>query len=149
MKQMLKNVFLKKLILTVMFIIVLALTVAGCNSPTQQLDTSNQSDMETELEIEAYRPPAEFIKIDMTSNDPSTDSIQFQYDELGRVSQCYYKIDNEDIYLSYSYEGTQIQIYGFSGTIVVEDKKLEAKGEFDASLGFVEHEGYYFKGFSF
>ena len=131
----------------------MAVLLVGCSSNnTKQNDTTPSPSANTSVErseVEAYRPPSNVIKIDLKVDEPSNSQITFKYDDEGKISQCYYKIDNTEIYLSYTYDGNKIQIYGFSGSIVVADEVFEAKADFDPTSGFVEYKGYYIKGFNF
>ena len=76
--------------------------VTGVDSATSESHSSERP------EVEAYRPPAELISIDLDADDPSTNRIVFVFDEDGRVSQCYYKIGENDVFLSYTYDGSSI-----------------------------------------
>ena len=96
-----------------------------------------------------YSPPAGLFAVDLTEEDPSNSQITFQYDKRGRIALCSYQISGEDIRLQYSYNGEFIQISGFSGSRVAETRQYQAKAEYDPSIPFSEHDGYYFKGFTF
>ena len=120
------------------------------NAPVSAPDSPPSDAPVAELpEVDAYRPPSGLIDIDLNADDPSNDKIVFVYDAEGRLWQCYYAIGENDVYLSYSYDGNSIQIYGFIGSIVVADESFEAKSNYDTNRNFVEYQGYYFKGFTF
>lgn len=104
---------------------------------------------ETEVDISTYRAPAEVVEIDLTAEDPSNADIRFVYDELGRVSICYYKINGQVVSVNYNYQDDYVQIFAFMGEFVTADEKIELPGEFDASAGFSQIDGYYFKGYDF
>jgi len=95
--------------------------------------------------IESYRAPADVVEIDMTEEDPSNDEIKFEYDDEGKISGCRYQIDGTDVYVGYSYKDDYVEMFGFIGDIVVADDIFYISN-FDSSQGFVEYEGYYFKG---
>jgi len=121
------------------------------NSDTTAKDKSEKSKNEPTKSVESilrsYLPPARFIKIDLNAEDPSNDKITFKYDDIGRISKCYYLIDGDEVYLSYSYRGSEVSILGFMDGTVVADEHFKSDSEFDPSVGFSEYAGYYFKGF--
>ena len=99
--------------------------------------------------MEAYKPPAEVVKIDLNAKDPSTDEMRFTYDEDGRVTQCSYSIDGTTVNVSYSYKINSVQIYAFMSDFIVGDQKIQLRGEYDPSVGFTEVDGFYLKGYTF
>lgn len=107
-----------------------------------------ETDEEKDFEI-VFQPPAEVIEIDKKAEDPSNDYINFVYDEEGRISQCYYKLDNEDIYLNYTYEGNSAHILGFSGEILAADEIIKIPNDYAGEIGFTTYMGYFFKGYEF
>lgn len=104
---------------------------------------------ETVVDISTYRAPAEVVEIDLTAEDPSNADIRFVYDELGRVSICYYKINGQVVSVNYNYQDDYVQIFAFMGEFVAADEMIDLPGEFDASEGFSKIDGYYFKGYDF
>ena len=112
-------------------------------------NAGSYADADVEIDISAYRAPADVVEIDTDKEDPSNDAIRFVYDDEGRVSQCYYEIDGEPVFVSYAYKDGSVQIYAFMGELVVADEIITLPGEYDASIGFTSSNGYYFKGYPF
>ena len=104
---------------------------------------------DTAVDLSVYQAPANVVEIDADAEDPSNDNIRFVYDDVGRVAQCYYEIDGQQIYVGYTYGDGYAQIYAFMGDFVVADEEISLPGEYDASVGFASSHGYYFKGYQF
>ena len=100
---------------------------------------------EKPVDLSLYKKPAEVVTLDLSKEDPSNDEMRFVYDDAGRVSQCYYNIEDEEIYVNYKYEDGAVQIYAFIRAVVVADERIEIS-EYSADQGFTEINGYYFKG---
>ena len=116
----------------------------------EQPEQTEQTASEPQDDGIVYQTPADFKSIDLTAEDPSADDLTFAYDDQGRISNIYYVVDGVNIGVSYNYnddEGT-VQILAFSGDTVAADETFTL-GEYDPEGGFTEHEGYYFKGYSF
>lgn len=94
--------------------------------------------------LSEYKPPADIIEISPSEEDPSNEEIKFEYDDSGRISKCYYDINNLDMYQAYSYTDDSVHIYTFSGSIIIDDITFEVEA-YDESIGFLEYNGYYFK----
>lgn len=109
--------------------------------------TSNANNAGASNSLSSFIKPADAVSIDMTKDDPSNDYMVFKYDEDGRVSQCYYKIGESLVYITYKYESNGAQIYAFIDDCVVDDCKINLSS-YDANKGFSIIDGYYFKGFS-
>ncbi len=125
-----------------------AVTNNSSQSENIQQTTSDNSSSQTSQEINdlvsAFKPPAEVFDINLSKDDPSNDDIRFEYDDKGRISQCYYKVNDIDVYQGYIYKDNAVQIYSYSGSIVVGDALFE-NAVYDGNKGFSEHNGYYFK----
>ncbi len=146
---------MKKVISLIAVILMAALIFCGCsdnqkdstnkNTESEQ-QTENQSENKNdEIDLSAYKKPADVVSIDLTKDDPSNDEIRFVYDDDGRVTQCYYKIGEQQVYVNYTYKEASAQIYAFMGEVLVADEVIEIS-EYSAEKGFSSIEGYYFKG---
>ena len=154
---------MKKTIVLLICVIVAATLFCGCagntgdanqdnkiNAASQQSDNvsdNNSSEQKDEIDLDSYKTPAEAVSIDLTKDDPSNDEMRFVFDDEGKVTQCYYKIGDQQIYVNYTYNDGSVQIYAFMGDILVADETIELSA-YDAEKGFTVIEGYYFKGFS-
>ena len=98
--------------------------------------------------LAAYQPPADLFSVDLTAEDPSTQDIRFLYDEAGRIDRCTYRIDDQEVILSYSYDEDAVHIFGFLGSIIVADETIPVSGAFDPGAGFSVAQGYYLKGYT-
>ena len=122
-------------------------SLIGCTNNSSA--TASSFDTES-FDENAFKPPGVLVKINLDTDDHSDSDILFYYDDDGRVSQCYYVIGADNIFLNYSYDGRSIQIFGFNvDGIVVAEASFEAKTDYDPSVGFVEPDGYFIKRFSF
>lgn len=152
---------MKKIICFILIVLTLCfLTSCGCDkdktsvvnnnsqSGSTQQTTSDNSSSQTSDNIDevisSYQPPAKVFDIDLSKDDPSNDDIRFEYDAKGRISKCYYKINNKDIYQSYTYSDDIVQIYTFCDTFVIDDVSFE-NVSYNDNTGFSEYNGYYFK----
>ena len=98
---------------------------------------------------QAFCPPVGLFDVDLTAEDPSNSQITFLYDDRGRIALCQYEISGVTIYLKYSYNGKSIRIDAYADIKEVTHEYYEAKAEYDPSIPFIVHDGYYFKGFAF
>lgn len=137
---------LKKIGLLSLTVFVLIIAV-GC-SPENQANSDRDESVEQSNGI-VYETPAQCVLIDMNKDDPSNEQIRFSFDELGRVSQCRYNIDEHEIYLNYTYTSSTVQILAFSDSIVAADETFDLPGDFDPNINFIEYNGYYFRGYQF
>ena len=138
-------------------ILMAALIFCGCSgnqkdsakkgTESEQQTTNQSENKNDEVDLSAYKKPADAVSIDLTKDDPSNDEIRFVFDNEGKVTQCYYKIGDQQIYVNYTYNDGSVQIYAFMGDILVADETIELSA-YDAEKGFTVIEGYYFKGFS-
>ena len=147
---------MKKGIALILVLFVLVCSFAGCgkNAPAEDETVSTTEDTnarEIEAALEAYKKPAEMFDLDLDSYDLSTDEIDFTYSEEGRFLNCTYKIDDNDVFVSYSYddEASTVSVLVFLGTIVVADETFSFTSGYDRSYGFTEYCGYYFRGLEF
>ena len=92
--------------------------------------------------------PADAVDPDLSKDDPSDDSIRFTYDSDGRVESYKYDAGDKSFIVSYVYKESDVQIYAYSGEIMVADEKFSLP-EFDPDGGFTTHEGFFFKGYKF
>lgn len=143
--------------ITIMFLLILMVSfcLTACyNQPTnndysfEDFSTSEQPIEETTEALSEYEPPANFVEIDFDVDDPSNEDIQFTYNEQGLISECEYKVDDNDVKLKYTYIDNSIQIYGYIDSLVVVDICFE-EIVYNVNIGFCEHDGYYFKGVDF
>ena len=123
-------------------ILVMALVFCGCSGNTEPSESGS-----SEVNISTYKKPAETVDIDLSKDDPSTDTMRFVFDDEGKVSQCYYMIDDQETYVNYTYKDGCAQIYAFMGDVLVADETIDIS-EYSADKGFTVIEGYYFKGVS-
>lgn len=114
---------------------------------TQQT-TSDKSSSQTSEQINdlvsSFKPPAEVFDVDVSKDDPSNNDIRFEYDDEGRISKCYYKVNDIDVYQGYIYDDNAVQIFSYNGSIVIGDAYFE-NAVYDGNKGFSEYNGYYFK----
>jgi len=91
-----------------------------------------------------FIPPAEEGETDVISDE----SIEFDYDDNGRISMCYYEIDGNEVYQSYLYSDSTVGIYTFYGDVVIDVAEFPYAAD-DADAEIMVKDGYYFKGISF
>ena len=161
---------MKKIIVLMICVLALAIVFACCGSrktgTTGTSDTAAASEQtgssdasgasgesgadESAGYADGYIPPESAIEIDISEDDPSTDDVTFVYNPDGRVAQCYYKLDGDDVYVNYTYddENNRAQIFAFKGAgMLVDNKTIELPGAYDSDAGFSLIDGYYFKGY--
>lgn len=143
---------MKKTTIFVIAVCMVLLLLTGCNGTNSKGGNTNMQSVETNLQGITnddtgivYKTPADAVKIDLTSTDPSNNQIQFSYDENNRISQCQYQIDGHSIKLAYSYSDNNIHIYAFSDEYVAADETFTVSA-YDANAGFTSQNGYYFCG---
>lgn len=95
-----------------------------------------------------FLPPAYITDINFSSDDPSNNEIRFSYDSQGRITDCYYDIADETVYQSYTYSDNCVKILTFSDSTVIDEAYFEYDSD-NEDIGFVELDGYYFKGICF
>ncbi len=124
------------------------ITNNSSQSENSQQITNDSSSSQTSKQINdlvsSFKPPAEVFDIDVSKDDPSNDDIRFEYDDKGRISKCYYKVNDIDVYQGYIYKDNTIQIFSYNGSIVIGDMFFE-NAVYDENKGFSEHNGYYLK----
>lgn len=133
---------MKKLFCMVI-VLVMVLSIVGCSKEKTTEPVSSKTDSIS------YKNPAELFELELNKDDISNEDIKFKYDELGRITGCSYQYDGNDIYVNYDYSDSEVQIYAFSNDVVADDQKIALTSEYNPDIGFVEHNGYYFKGYSF
>lgn len=148
---------MKKAIFLIALILMSVLVVCGCSGKNgSNSNDATESDQETtnhaennndEVDLSAYKKPADVVNIDLSKDDPSNDEMRFVFDDDGKVTQCYYQIGDQQVYVNYTYKDGSAQIYAFMGDILVADELIDIS-EYSAEKGFAAIEGYYFKGFS-
>lgn len=138
---------MKKIVCLVAILSLCLIVICGCEN-AQETSSDSASKQATSSKDWVYEVPVNVVQIDLTAEDPSNDAMKFVYDDMGRVSQCYYKIDGTEIYINYEYTDNQVHIYGFSGSIVAAEENFTLPS-FDKSVGFSAYNGYYFKGYNF
>ncbi len=119
------------------------------NSSSQHLQNSqNSEDTQSSKPISelvsSYKPPAKSFDIDLSKDDPSNDDIRFEYDDKGRISKCYYEVNDIEVAQAYIYTDDTVQIYAFNGSIVIDDITFD-NVSYDENTGFNECDGYYLK----
>lgn len=94
--------------------------------------------------------PSKAVSPDLSKSDPSDDNIKFIFDAKGRVESYKYKADQKEFMVTYSYKEDQkkVDIYSFSGDIIVGEEHFELP-DFDDSQGFIEKDGYFFNKYKF
>lgn len=110
---------------------------------SQTSETTQSSKSLSEL-VSSYKPPAKSFDIDLSKDDPSNDDIRFEYDNKGRISKCYYEVNDIEISQAYIYTDDTVQIYAFNGSTVIDDIIFD-NVSYDDDTGFNEYDGYYFK----
>ena len=144
---------MKKLLLFALCLLLAVSLLAGCGK-TDTSKTSNASaasDDTTEDPSIVYEKPVDVAGIDRTAEDPSNEVLTFNYDKEGRVTGCNYVLDGHQIAIVYTYNDDEntVQLTAFSDDIVAALEEYDLPGAFDATLGFTEYEGYYFRGYDF
>lgn len=129
-------------------------TACGCDSNNKINVDSSQTDVKQHTTkgevsdidnlVSSFQPPADIIDIDLNSQDPSNDKIKFEYDDKGRISKCYYKINDKDVFQSYTYKDNIVEIYTLCDNIVIGNDSFVYVYDND-STGFYEKDGYYIK----
>lgn len=114
------------------------------NSQQMTNESSSQTSKPINDLVSSFKPPAEVFDIDVSKDDLSNDDIRFEYDDKGRISKCYYKVNDIDVYQGYIYKDNTIQIFSYNGSIVIGDMFFE-NAVYDENKGFSEHNGYYLK----
>lgn len=118
-------------------------SIAQSLQSSQNSETSQSSKSVSEV-VSAYQSPAKVLDIDLSKDDPSNDDIRFEYDEKDRISKCYYKVNNDEIYQSYTYTDDTVHIYAFNGSVIVDDITFD-NVSYDENIGFNKYNGYYLK----
>ena len=146
---------MKKVISLIAVILMTALIFCACSgnqkdnvkkdTESEQQTTNRSESKNDEVDLSAYKKPADVVSIDLTEDDPSNDEIRFVFDNEGKVTQCYYNIGDQQVYVNYTYKDGSVQIYAFMGEVLVADETIEIS-EYSAEKGFSSIEGYYFKG---
>lgn len=119
------------------------------NSTSKQLQSSQNSEISQSSKsvseaVSTYQSLAKVFDIDLSKDDPSNDDIRFEYDEKDRISKCYYKVNNDEIYQAYTYTDDTVHIYAFNGSVIVDDITFD-NVSYDGNTGFNEYNGYYLK----
>lgn len=98
----------------------------------------------------SFVKPSKAVSPDLSKSDPSDDSIKFLFDDKGRVASYKYKADQKEYMVTYTYKDDtkKIDIYGFSGDIVVAEEHFDMP-DFDDSQGFIEKDGFFFNKYKF
>ena len=135
---------MRKAIVFLICMIVLITGVCGCSNSESKNSQSGYDAENTDISL--YKKPADAVSIDLTKEDPSTDDIQFVFDDLGRITQCYYKLNDVQIYVSYTYNENSVQIYAFINDTVAAEEQIQVSN-YDSAKGFSVIDGYYFKGY--
>ncbi len=153
-----KKIIISIAVIALCFVVVLC----SCSTTTEKIDDTNNDSQSENIQqatdgdsssqtseqinnvISSFQPPAEVFDIDLSKVDPSNDDIRFEYDKQGKISKCFYQVNDVDVYQSYIYENNSVQIFSFNDYIVVGDVFFE-NVVYDEDVGFSECDGYYFK----
>ena len=148
---------MKKVISLIAVILMTALIFCACSGnqkdsskkdvESEQQTTNRSENKNDEVDLSAYKKPADVVSIDLTKDDPSNDEIRFVFDNEGKVTQCYYNIGDQQVYVNYTYKDGSVQIYAFMGEVLVADETIDIS-EYNMEKGFTAIKGYYFNGFS-
>ena len=95
-----------------------------------------------------YVYPADAISPDLSKDDPSDDNIRFIYDDKGRVTTYKFTANEKVFMICYEYKDNTVNVTGFVDDVVGDSRTFQLP-EFDASAGFTEYGGYFFKGYKF
>lgn len=114
------------------------------NSQSSQNSETTQSSKSISELVSSYQPPAKSFDVDTSKEDPSNDDIRFEYDNKGRISKCYYEVNDIEVSQAYIYTDDTVQIYAFNGSIVIDDITFD-NVSYDENTGFNECDGYYLK----
>lgn len=136
--------------LVLCFILVISLTACGGSDNSQNTSATDATSVNIGEVVGSFKVPAEVVKLNLGEEEPKSDDIEFEYDEDGRISGCYYSVNGKKAYVGYQYEENSVQIFGFvegyDYTVANEEFKVKS---FNADTGFCEYNGYYFKGVEF
>ena len=148
---------MRKGLLLMAAVLMVSLVLCGCSgnqngngqkeTDSEQQTVNQSGNGNDEVDLSTYMKPADAVSIDLTKDDPSNDAMRFVFDEEGKVTQCYYDIGNQQVYVNYTYKDGTVQIYAFMGEVLVADETI-AISDYNAEKGFSAIEGYYFKGIS-
>ena len=124
---------------------------AGCSFGRSEIKSADDRSSESKSEefeemMKKYRPPAEAFGIDMNKEDPSNDDIKFEFDDKGRILNCFYTVNGMEVLTTYDYEFYENKVWILSfaqDSTVIADEKFEIDNESD-DIGFSECRGYYF-----
>lgn len=114
------------------------------NSQSSQNSETTQSSKSISELVSSYQPPAKSFDVDTSKEDPSNDDIRFEYDNKGRISKCYYEVNDIEVSQAYIYTDDTVQIYSFNSSIVIDDITFD-NVSYDENTGFNECDGYYLK----
>lgn len=140
----------------VLFLFILSVSFCACGNADNKVNsdsdvtTSTVGEIEVQKMIDSYKVPSKVVDIiDLTEEDPSNDEISFAFNTDGSVGSCSYKANGIDYFITFTYNNNNIDVYAFSGSIVVTNTTFIAKSAYNPEIGFIEHNGYYLKGFEF
>lgn len=122
---------------------------SGSDNSQGETPTNAAGFVDSQVAQNAYSAPADPASTLNNVADPSSDSMRFVYDEQGRIAKCYYQSNGQEVYLVYQYGEAWVEIFGFIGETLVEDKVIQLRGEFNPEYGFSVYEGFYIRGYVF
>ena len=120
---------------------------SGSSSASESTAASESGEDSVDL---SFVKPSKAVSPDLSKSDPSDDSIKFLFDDKGRVASYKYKADQKEYMVTYTYKDDtkKIDIYGFSGDIVVAEEHFDMP-DFDDTQGFAEKDGFFFNKYKF
>ncbi len=145
---------MKKTIALILAALFVLAAFSACGKKETSVDPATDATEAGQLSFDdllaLYKAPAEVASPDLTAEDPSNDVITFNYNEDGSIKNYYVTIEGYKFLVTYTDKGNYIQIFSFTedGTVIA-DKTVEYKAGYDASVGFTEQDGYFFKGYTF
>lgn len=61
-------------------------------------------------EVKGKNSLTKSFDVDTSKEDPSNDDIRFEYDNKGRISKCYYEVNDIEVSQAYIYTDDTVQI---------------------------------------
>ena len=117
--------------------------------PGTEIPTNPAGFVDSSYAVEVFKTPANPENTLNSVADPSGDNLRFVYDEMGRITKCYYYEGGVEVYLNYVYGTAWVEIFGFIGETLVCDEVIQLPGEFNPDVGISVVRGYYINGHTF
>lgn len=116
-------------------------------APTPKEPDGDAAPIPTQAEEKRFPLPAEVTEIDLSLYDPSNDDIIFRIDEDGYVVSYIYYYEGVEYSVAMFYDGRTVGAYTFEEDELLGVQTFTAQSDFDPTIGMIEHEGYYFRGY--